>query len=411
VAVFAPTSELDERWFVAMKFNVTVCCILRMTVRQKIMLIRLNLLTSLISPRSTAIFREALWKTGLRTNGIWAFVRGCIMNKLEARAEPTVKSISASAAPADPLGEALHFLRMSGMFYSYSELTEPWGVKLPTFPGCLMFHMVLSGHCWVEVEGAEPLLVEPGELVLVPHGRGHDLLSRLGMPTVKMFDLDREEINERCESIRHGGGGEEATLICCTVRYEHPAAHQLIALLPPLISVQAVRAQEKDLIESMIRLLGAEARDQSPGSETVITRLADILLIQTIRSWIERDTAIERGWLGALRDKQLGHALFLIHRDPAQLWTVESLATEVAMSRAGFAARFKAMVGESPMQYVTRGKMHLALTWLKEEDAPLSELAPRLGYQSEAAFSRAFKRFMGVAPGGIRRGDAWGFID
>lgn len=116
------------------------------------------------------------------------------------------------------------------------------------------------------------------------------------------------------------------------------------------------------------------------GGETVITRLADILLIQSIRSWIERDTAIQRGWLGTLCDKQLGRALFFIHRDPAQLWTVESLATEVAMSRAGFAA-------------------------------PLSELAPRLGYKSEAAFSRAFKRFMGVAPGGIRRGDAWGFID
>ena len=148
-----------------------------------------------------------------------------------------------------------------------------------------------------------------------------------------------------------------------------------------------------------------------PPSETVIARLADILLIQTIRSWIEQDDTIQRGWLGALQDQQLGQTLSLIHRNPVHLWTVASLAKEAAMSRAGFAARFKAMIGESPMQYVTRGKMHLALTWLKEEDTPLSELALRLGYQSEAAFSRAFKRIMGVAPGGIRRQDAWGFID
>ena len=333
------------------------------------------------------------------------------MNRSESRPAPTVESISAPWAPVDPLGEALHFLRMSGMFYSRSEFTEPWGLKLPTFPGCLMFHMVLSGHCWVEVEGTEPFLLEPGNLALVPHGKGHCLLSESGTPAAKLFDLNREDVSERYEIIRHGGGGPTTNMICCTVRYEHPAAHQLITLLPPLINVQAVNASEKDLIESTIRLLGDETRELSPGSETVITRLADILLIQTIRSWIEQDAAIQRGWLGALQDKQLGQALFLIHRNPDHPWTVESLATEVAMSRAGFAARFKEMIGESPMQYVTRGKMHLALTWLKEEDTPLSQLAPRLGYQSEAAFSRAFKRFVGVAPGGIRRQDAWGFVD
>jgi AraC-like DNA-binding protein len=358
-----------------------------MTVRRKIMLIRL---------KGAWIWPDVDWRLFCRAphaKNVTANKRSLDirqrteMDVPKPRKEPSVESISAPLAPVDPLGEALNFLRVSGMYYSRSELSEPWGVRLPTFPGCLMFHM------------------------LVPHGKGHQIASRAGIPAVKLFDLDREEISERYEMIRHGGGGPTTRAVCCTVRYDHPAAHQLIALLPPLINVQTINAPGKDLIESMIRLLGDEARALSPGSETVITRLADILLIQTIRLWIEQDAATQKGWLGALRDRQLGRALFLIHRHPEQPWTVESLATEVAMSRAGFAARFKEMVGESPMQYVTRGKMHLALTWLKEDDAPLSQLAPRLGYQSEAAFSRAFKRCIGVAPGGIRRRDVWGFID
>jgi AraC-like DNA-binding protein len=382
-----------------------------MTVRRKIMLIRL---------KGAWIWPDVDWRLFCRAphaKNVTANKRSLDirqrteMDVPKPRKEPSVESISAPLAPVDPLGEALNFLRVSGMYYSRSELSEPWGVRLPTFPGCLMFHMVMEGCCWVDVEGAEPLLLEPGHLVLVPHGKGHQIASRAGIPAVKLFDLDREEISERYEMIRHGGGGPTTRAVCCTVRYDHPAAHQLIALLPPLINVQTINAPGKDLIESMIRLLGDEARALSPGSETVITRLADILLIQTIRLWIEQDAATQKGWLGALRDRQLGRALFLIHRHPEQPWTVESLATEVAMSRAGFAARFKEMVGESPMQYVTRGKMHLALTWLKEDDAPLSQLAPRLGYQSEAAFSRAFKRCIGVAPGGIRRRDVWGFID
>ena len=158
-----------------------------------------------------------------------------------------------------------------------------------------------------------------------------------------------------------------------------------------------------DWMQSTLRLMAVEAKELRPGGETVITRLADILVIQAIRSWIERDPAAQTGWLGALQDRQIGRAIALIHRDPARAWTVASLATVVAMSRSGFAARFTELVGEPAMQYVTRWRMHVALTWLKEDAAALGEMATRLGYQSEAAFSRAFKRFTGVSPGAARR--------
>jgi AraC-like DNA-binding protein len=152
--------------------------------------------------------------------------------------------------------------------------------------------------------------------------------------------------------------------------------------------------------------MAAEARELRPGGEAVITRLADILVIQTLRAWIERDPAARRGWLGALRDRHVGRALALIHRDPARDWTVAALADELAMSRSAFAARFTTLVGEPAMQYVTRWRMHLAHDELTGGDVTVAELADRLGYRSEAAFARAFKRVVGTPPGAVRRAAA-----
>jgi AraC-like DNA-binding protein len=126
-------------------------------------------------------------------------------------------------------------------------------------------------------------------------------------------------------------------------------------------------------------------------------------VIHAIRSWIAEDPAAQTGWLGALQDKQIGRTLSLIHREPARAWTLESLASEAAMSRSAFAARFTELVGEPAMHYVTRWRMNMALTWLREDDAPVGDLSRRLGYESEAAFSRAFKRYMGISPGAARR--------
>lgn len=266
-----------------------------------------------------------------------------------------------------------------------------------------MFHVVTSGRCWLEVEGVDPHFLQPGDLALVPHGEGHRLLSEPGVPVAKLFDLPREQISERYEILRYGPGGETANLICGTVRFDHPAAHQLIRLLPKLICIETWQSPQMEWIQSTLRLMASEAKVMRPGGETIITRLADILVIQAIRTWIAEDPLAQTGWLGALQDKQIGYAILLIQRDPARVWTVASLAKEVAMSRSAFAARFKELVGESPMQYITRWKMNVALTRLKKGDVSLGEIANRIGYQSEAAFSRAFKRYIGVSPGAARR--------
>jgi AraC-like DNA-binding protein len=312
--------------------------------------------------------------------------------------------VNQSWTSSDPLGEALYFLRMSGTYYSSCEFTTSWGLVLPPMPGSLMFHVVTSGRCWLEAEGLDPRLLQPGELALVPHGEGHRLMSEPGIAGVALFDVPREEVSERFEILRQGGGGACTTLVCGTARFDHPAARHLVSLLPRVLTVDASASHHAEWIQSTLRFMAAEARELRPGGETVITRLADVLVIHAIRGWIERDPAAQTGWLAALRDRQVGRALTLIHRSPAHPWTLELLASEVAMSRSAFAARFSELVGVPAMHYVMRWRMHLATTWLRDDSsAGLGELAGRLGYRSEAAFSRAFKRIIGVAPGAARR--------
>ena len=302
----------------------------------------------------------------------------------------------------DPLGETLHLLRLTGTLYCRSELTAPWGVDLPAFEGCMMFHVVTAGHCWLEVEGDEPRLLQQGSLALVPHGTGHRIRSSQTAEAEPLFDIPVEQVSDRYEIMRYGGAGELTHLTCGVVRFDHVAGQQLIALLPRVLQIDTWADDEGSWLQSTLRFIAREARELRPGGETVITHLADILIIQAIRSWIDSAPQADRGWLAALRDDQVGRALAAIHREPEKDWTVALLAKEVGMSRSGFSARFTSLVGESAMRYLTQWRMQLARAQLLETSDSLSVLADRLGYQSEAAFSRAFKRVFGVSPGSLR---------
>jgi AraC-like DNA-binding protein len=306
-------------------------------------------------------------------------------------------------APSDPLGEALHHLRMSGVFYCRTELTAPWGLTLPTLPRYLWFHVVTSGALELEAGDGGPVVLQPGDLALVTHGAGHVLRSEPGAAAPGILELEREEVSDRYEILRHGGGGAPTRLVCGAVRFDHPAAGNLVAALPELIRIEALSAPEMEQMQSTLALIAAETRRQRPGGEAVITRLADVLVIQAIRAWIETDPGAQTGWLGAMRDPQIGRALALIHADPARAWTVASLAREVAMSRSAFAARFTDLVGAPAMHYVTRLRMQVAANALGEDGATVAELANTLGYRSQAAFARAFKRVVGVPPGAVKR--------
>ena len=197
-------------------------------------------------------------------------------------------------APADPLGRALQLLRMDGAFYCASHLSSPWGMSLPAMPGYVWFHAAISGSFTLHPEDGAAAPVSAGELALVPHGNGHRLYSAAGVPTPDILSIDREIVSERYETLRYGGGGAECYVICGAVRLEHPAAHHLVRSLPATIVV-STQAADTEWLHSTLRLLGSEARQARPGSEAVITRLADIIVIQALRSWLDSDPAARTG--------------------------------------------------------------------------------------------------------------------
>jgi AraC-like DNA-binding protein len=307
-----------------------------------------------------------------------------------------------SPATKDPLGEALGFLRLTETAYYHSELTAPWALAIPE--NCPKFHFIAAGRCWLQLAGGEARCLEAGDFVVVPHGIGHRLASALAARALNLADLAHERISRRFAKYHGGGGGgETTTIICGDLNFTHPAAGHLVSVLPRLMHVRASANHARDWLQGTMRFMAVEARDLRPGAEAILTRLADILVIQAIRDGIEQTPAEQKGWLAALQDPAIGQALGLLHDAPEKNWTIARLARAVGLSRTAFAARFSALVRETVQGYLTRWRMHLAHVHLRDPSKSLDDVAALLGYQSAAAFSRAFHRFHGVRPGALRR--------
>ena len=303
---------------------------------------------------------------------------------------------------SDPLGEVLQLLQLSGVLYCSAELTDPWGIEVPELAGVMNVEVVTSGHCWLEVEGEAPVFMPEGSLVLIPRGRRHKLRANPGDRVTRLEDIPIERIGDRFEIMRFGGGGRLAEVTYFGVRFDPYLADRLLRLLPQVLHLRT-REDDDSWLHGTIRFIAREARQRLPGSETVITRLADILVIQAIRTWIESAREETRGWIAALHDRQVGKAMSLMHRHPERDWRVDSLAREVGMSRSGFSARFTALVGEPVLQYLTGLRMQFAHRELRQTSDTLARIAERVGYQSEPAFNRAFKRVIGMPPGAVRK--------
>ncbi|MFK7992181.1 MAG: cupin domain-containing protein [Sandaracinaceae bacterium] len=303
----------------------------------------------------------------------------------------------------DYLSDPLRHLRLSGALYCSTEATAPWGIALPAFEDVMMFIMVTAGSVRLEMpnEPARPL--GAGSLVLLPHGSAHAMRSDPEAPLTPLHDVPVQPISEHYETATLGGGGAVTRVTYGVHRFEHAAAHRLVALLPKVLHIDVWESGEgAEWIASTLRMVAREARSPGPGGEVVVTRLADVLVVQMIRMWLKSEGA-DRGWVGALRDPQLGRALAAVHAQPGAPWTLARLAREAGMSRSGFAARFADVVGEPPMAYVTDWRMRLARSMLRESDAPIGDVAAHVGYGSEAAFGRAFKRAFDTSPGRLRR--------
>lgn len=302
----------------------------------------------------------------------------------------------------DPLGEALHALRLSGTFFCRSELSAPWGIALPPMSDSLMFHILTEGSAWITFPNGERFSMEAGDFALVPQGRGHAIVDAPETHAINLYDYDRPLLSPRYELLEINGGGEAAGLICGVGSIKDPAARRMVGLLPGIIQMQASTPGNKWLRTS-VQVMMEEARSLGSGGDAVITRFSDIFVVQAIRHWLNTDPHAQTGWLGALQDPQVGRALSLIHLDPTQPWTVETLAGAVGVSRSGLAARFADLVGETPMSYLRQWRFEVARNWLRDTDQTHAEIAEQLGYESEASFSRAFKKATGQTPGSIRR--------
>jgi AraC-like DNA-binding protein len=314
------------------------------------------------------------------------------------------RSSESKEAAMDVLSEVLSELRLESTLYARFELTAPWAVSYPAGETAA-FHVVAEGRCLLEIEGErDPVALEAGDFVVLPHGTAHTLRSPGRHPAAPVATLTAGATPGTMPAVVHGGGGEAARYLCGAFRFEQAHANPVLSALPPLIHVRNANGCGLPWLDMHMAAMACEASSGRAGGALVMARLSDILFVQAVRAHLAALPDEAAGWLGALRDPQIGRALWLIHRHPERPWTVGSLASAVFMSRSSFAERFTRRVGHPPLAYLARWRMYRAGHMLRASSTRLTEVAERLGYASEAAFSTAFKRWAGVSPGAYRRG-------
>jgi AraC-like DNA-binding protein len=265
-----------------------------------------------------------------------------------------------------------------------------------------MFHVLSFGGAYMQVEGeAEPIQVEDGDIVLFPTGHPHSLYDDPASPLTRLVHLDYNP-QRGIQVVASGGEGPKPLLLCGAFHFEYPHDFPLLHRLPKLIHIPGAQGRLEQSFADIVYLLVRESASQQPGAEVVQRRLTELLFIQVIRLWIDQQANTSIGWVGALRDQPISAALSLIHQSPERRWKVQDLAEAAALSRSSFSARFTELVGEPPMAYLTRWRMLRAKRLLKNE-VRIETIAERLGYESEAAFRKAFKREIGIPPAQYRK--------
>ena len=298
----------------------------------------------------------------------------------------------------DVLTDVLAATRTSTLIHGRMELTAPWGLEFAA-DGAAHLYVVARGSARLELAGKAQLILSAGDVAFLPHGERHVLRDA---PRSPLHTLGQCRGDPMLETFRFGGGGAPSLLV--GGRYEFRRS-PLLGRLPKVIPVSAQDPQVSPWLPATVQLLVAEATSDRPGGAVVVNRLADVLLVQALRTAITGDQCAEQG-LPALADPPIAQALALMHQRPAEPWTVEKLASAVGLSRSGFAARFTALVGEPPLEYLGGWRMTKAARLLRESDESTSAVAGHVGYRSDAAFNRAFKRWEGKGPGAYRRANS-----
>jgi AraC-like DNA-binding protein len=299
----------------------------------------------------------------------------------------------------DPLDDLFATLQVRGALYARIEGRGAWGLA-KTGGETVRYGLVARGRCLLEMQDStQPLQLQQGDCFLVPHGTPYVLRDDPLTPPVSCRTLVAHAGTGVVEL--GTGSGEGTTLLCGWFHFDMEAMRPLAHLLPELVHVR-MDSSRAEAIQGTLQLLAMETLAPGMGSSLVVGRLVDVLLVQAVRAHIAQLPPGESGWVAALADARLGEALCAMHEDMAQPWTVDSLAAKAKLSRSAFAARFRERVGRSPLDYLTRWRMVKAGQMLRREGLSLGQVAAKVGYESEAAFSKAFKREMGAAPGAWR---------
>jgi AraC-like DNA-binding protein len=317
----------------------------------------------------------------------------------------------------DVLSDVLRAVRLTGAVYFDFELSSPWALDTPpsreiagiVMPGAqrvIEYHAIARGTCWAQSAGQEPIRLRENDLLLFPQGDAHVLSSTPGLPAVSdLSAFARPSTTALPKVYERGGGGQEHTRIVCSfLGLDERPYNPLLTALPAVIHLSAAGSQPAtEWLGTLLNVAISESRSARPGGENVLARLAELMFVEAIRRYLETLPPAETGWLAGLRDPMVGQALAALHGEASQPWTVERLARLVGVSRSVFAERFTDMVGQPPMQYLALWRMQLASRRLLD-GGQVAEVAAGVGYESEAAFSRAFKKLVGQAPATWRKG-------
>jgi len=309
----------------------------------------------------------------------------------------------------DALSDVLRAVRLSGAFFFDVSGCSPWVAETPLgksvvdamFPGTgadhlICYHAILEGECWVELEGEKPLKLVAGDIIVLPHGDTHVLATQVGMRKAPNMALYRRPEDERLPSriALNTEGGERAHFVCGFLACDSRPYNPLLTALPRMIRVSD---HASGPLGAYFRAALAESKGRM-GAESMLGRISELMFVDVVRRHLESLPESRTIWLSGLRDAYVGRALTALHESPARDWTLESLAQAAALSRSAFAERFAQYVGQPPMQYLTHWRMQLATNYLRSGHESIAAIANRVGYDSEAAFSRAFKKVVGKPP-------------
>lgn len=319
----------------------------------------------------------------------------------------------------DAISDVLRVVRLGGAVYLNGEFTAPWSLVgradaalcagfLPRSKRVVSYHLITHGSCWAQLvdDPGSAMRVDSGELLVVPQGENHIIASSLDLcpvPSAPLLAAQLQSAPGEVLKISYGGGGTATHIVCGFLACDETLTNPLLASLPRLFKVDMRHDPQSAWLESSLKFAAAEAAESRAGSTIVLAKLSELLFVEAVRRCINGLPADRKSWLAGARDRFVGRALSLLHAQPARAWTVDDLAQRVGLSRSALAQRFTDLLGRPPMQYLACWRLQLAAQELATGNEPLAAIAAQVGYDSEAAFNRAFKREFGMPPAGWRK--------